>query len=183
MKAIMYIPLIIFFLSCNSKITSIDSTESLKDLKEILKDKFGENAYYTGLNISNSDYGPIVNVSQTDTPSSLKMTEWNLYNGDWNQTSDVILEISDNTKAKDFMFQLNKIIDFDIIIKIVEEAKNKVIEEKKIAEVVVQNININAPKDGDFSKMNYFITINPKSGGTNFNFWYQMDGTLSRFDY
>ncbi|MGG6231502.1 hypothetical protein [Tenacibaculum sp. SDUM215027] len=183
MKNLIYIPLLLLLLSCNNGKQSYEDTTSLVELKKELISKFGKNAYYTQIGISNNDYGSTVGVSQTDEPSSLKMTEWDYSNGNWNQISDVTLELSSGAKAEDFMFQVNKIIDFDIMGKIVEESKNKIIEEKGINEVRVENIIIKAPNNGDFSSMKYFITISPKDGGTDFNFWYKMDGTLAKFDY
>lgn len=183
MKHLFYLLAITILLtSCNNK-KSYEDKESLSELKDELISKFGENAYYTKLNITNNEYGSVVGVSQTENPSSLKMTEWNYTNGSWNQISDVTLEISGEAKAEDFMFQLNKVIDFDILSKAVEEAKKKIISEKNIEEVRVENILINAPNDGNFNSMKYFITISPNSGGTDFNFWYKMDGTLDKFDY
>ena len=64
-----------------------------------------------------------------------------------------------------------------------EESKKKIIEEKGIPEVRVEDIIIKAPNNGDFNRMKYFINISPKSGGTDFKFWYKMDGTLDKFDY
>ena len=81
------------------------------------------------------------------------------------------------------MFQLDKIINFNIIGRIVEESKIKILNEKGIEEVRVDNIFIKVPADGNFDKMKYFITISPKDGGTDFNFWYKMDGTLDKFDF
>lgn len=51
------------------------------------------------------------------------------------------------------MFQLNKIVNFDTLIKVVEESKKKVIEEKNIKDVKVELISINAPNNGDFNSM------------------------------
>ncbi len=183
MKKIIYIPILLLVLSCNNKSKSYEDKASLTELKKELISKFGENAYYTKLTISNADYGSIIGVSQTGNPSSLKMTEWNFVNGSWNQISDVTLELSSGAKAEDFMFQLNKIIDFDIMAEIVEQSKKKIIEEKGITDIRVENINIKAPNNGDFNNMKYFITISPRNGGTDFNFWYKMDGTLDKFDY
>ncbi len=182
MKHLFYLLTITFFISCNNN-KSFEDKESLTGLKNELISKFGENAYYTKLSITNHENGSIVSVSQTDDPSSLKMTEWNYTSGSWNQISDVTLEISGNAKAEDFMFQLNKVIDFNTLAKVLEEAKQKVIIEKNIEDIKVKSILINAPNDGDFNSMKYFITISPKSGGTSFNFWYKMDGTLDKFDY
>ena len=184
MQRLIYtLALSILLFSCGGN-SSYEDKDSLLDLKEELISEFGDDAYYTNLAIMNSENGTVINVSQTDDPSSLKMSEWNYFNGDWNQNSEITLEISGDTKAEDFMFQLNdKVVDFEILGKAVEEAKEKIISEKKIEEVRVASILINAPKDGDFNSMEYYITINPKSGGTRFDFRYGMDGTLKDFDY
>ncbi len=145
--------------------------------------KFGAQAYYTKLSISNADYGSVVGVCQTNDPSSLKMAEWNYNDGSWKQISEVTLEISGGAKAEDFMFRLDKVIDFDVLSAAVKEAKQSIIKEKKIEEIRVKNIIINAPKNGDLNSMRYFISISPKAGGTDFQFWYKMDGTLDKFDY
>ena len=132
MKHLFYLCTItLLFISCDSK-KSYEDKDSLIELKEELISKFGENAHYTELNITNNEYGSVVGVSQTDAPSSLKMTEWNYSNGKWDQISDVTLEISGDVKAENFMFQINKVIDFDIMSNAVEEAKKKIINEKNI---------------------------------------------------
>ncbi|WP_136467480.1 hypothetical protein [Flagellimonas onchidii] len=183
MKKIIYIPLLLLLLSCNKGKRSYEDKVSIEELKTELISKFGKDAYYTKLSITNKDYGSFVSVSQTDEPSSLKMTDWNYSKGSWKQTSDVTLELFQGAKAVDFMFQLDKIVDFDLIGKVVEESKKKIIEEKGISEVRVENIIIKAPNDGNFNNMKYYITISPKSGGTDFEFWYKIDGTLDHFDY
>lgn len=183
MKKLLYIPILLFMFSCSNVTISFENDVSLIELKRELISKFGEAAYYTNISITNSDYGSFVGVTQTDDPKSLKMTGWNYVNGNWNQTTDVTLELPSNANVEDFMFQLDKIIDFDIMGRVVQESKNKIVNEKGIKDIKVENIFIKAPRNGDLKEMKYFITISPKAGGTDFNFWYNMDGTLDKFDY
>jgi len=183
MKKIIYILILTAFCACGKSGATIESADALNQLKKELISKFGSDAHYTSLNILNSGGGSILNVSQTNDPSSLKMTEWSQVYGSWTQNSDITLEISGKAKAENFMFQLDKIVDFNVLGKSLEAAKKKVMEEKGIKEVAVKNILINAPNDGNFKSMKYFITLEPKTGGTSFDFFYNMDGTLDKFDY
>lgn len=169
--------------SCNQGNKGYQDAESFSKLNTELTDKFGKDAYYTDFGVTNSDNGNIVTVTQTDKPSSLKMAQWSNVNGDWKQSAEVSLEVSPGAKAEDFMFQLGKTVKMDLLGKLVEQSKQKVISEKKINEVTVESVIIKAPNDGDFNSMRYFITIKPKQGGTSFNFWYKMDGTLDKFDF
>lgn len=183
MKKLIYVLFTVILISCGKGKSTFEDRASLEDLKKELISKFGENAFYTSLSITNSDHGGIVTVSQTNDPSSLKMSDWHYFQDKWEQKSEITLEISGGAKAEDFMFQLNKIVNFDTLIKVVEASKKKVIEEKKIKDVKVELISINAPNNGDFNSMEYYITIKPKQGGTQFSFWYNMDGSLRKFDY
>lgn len=183
MKPIIYLfALALLSISCSSN-SSIENKEDLAALQNDLVDKFGSDAYYTDMSITNSEMGPVILVTETGKPELLKMESWNRHQGNWKQTSDVTLEISGNAHPTDFMFQLGKMVDFNILGKALEEAKQKVITEKNIPETKLDFIIIKAPKDGDFNSMRYFIKIEPKNGGTAFEFWYKMDGTLDKFDY
>lgn len=174
--------LAVAFISCGKK-KAYDNADALGKLKTELVDKFGKDAHYTNFNVINDENGTVVSVTVTKDPSSLKMEQWTSVNGSWKQNSEVTLEISGSAKAEEFMFKLDKIMDIDLLAKCVEEAKKKVVAEKKIAEVSVNTIGMNAPSDGNFNTTKYFITIKPKQGGTSFNFWYNLDGTLDKFDY
>lgn len=183
MKKTLYIILTVILVSCGRNNLKFDDRASLETLKKELNSKFGDNAFYTNLSIVNSDIGGIVSVSQTDTPSSLKMSDWSYVQGKWQQKTEITLEVSGNAKAEDFMFQLHKTLDFNTLINVVEASKKRVIEEKKIKKIKVELISISAPDNGDFKSMKYYITIKPKQGGTQFSFWYNMDGSLDKFDY
>ncbi|WP_299628278.1 hypothetical protein [uncultured Tenacibaculum sp.] len=186
MKNIAYILALVVFVSCGKEKRFIESSETLMELKNVLADKFGKDAYYTSISISNSrtSSGDIISVTQTENPASLKMGEWTYLQGNWAQNSEVTIELSGGSPAKDFMFQINdELIKLDLLGELIEKSKKKVKEEKKLEEVIVESIYMNAPSNGDFSTMEYYITIKPKNGGTSFDFWYKLDGTLRKFDY
>ncbi|SNR16265.1 hypothetical protein [Tenacibaculum jejuense] len=186
MKKIIYTLALIVLISCGKEKRFTENADSIKELQTLLADEFGKDAYYTSISIINSSTssGDIINTTQTSDPASLKMGEWNHFQGKWTQSSEVTLELSEGAKAKDFMFKLDdSVINFKLLGDLVEKSKEKVKEEKKIDEVIVSSIYMNAPNNGDFEKMEYFITIKPKNGGTSFDFWYKLDGTLRKFDY
>lgn len=186
MKNIIYTLAIVIFVSCGKEKKFTENADTFKELKTVLTDKFGKDAYYTSITLSNSgtSSGDILSVTQTEDPASLKMGEWNYFQGKWTQSSEVTLELSPGSQAKDFMFQLNEsIVKFDLLGELLKKSKEKVIQEKKIEDVIVSSIYINAPSNGDFKEMEYYLTIKPKNGGTSFDFWYMLDGTLRKFDY
>ncbi len=186
MRKIIYTLVVLAFVSCSKEQKFAENADSIKQLETVLADKFGKDAYYTSITLSNSgtSSGDILSVTQTEDPSSLKMGEWNFFQGKWTQSSEVTLELSQGAQAKDFMFQLDgNTVKLDVLGKLLEESKEKVTSEKKIEEVEVTSVFMNAPNNGDFSAMEYFITIKPKNGGTSFDFRYNLDGTLIKFDY
>jgi len=186
MKNIIYTLVLIAFISCGKKKSFTENASSLQNVKKVLISKFGGEAFYTSISLSNSrtSSGDLLSVTQTKDPSSLQMEDWAYLDGKWTQSSEITLELSEGAKAEDFMFQLDEsIVKFDLLGKLVEQSKQKIIEEKKIDDVIVESIFINAPNNGDFSTMEYYIIIKPKNGGTGFDFHYKMDGTLLKSDY
>ena len=86
--------------------------EGFGSIEKVIKSKFGEDAYYTDLIIMDiKGIGNTIVATVTDDPESLKMGEWNLAQGSWNQRSEITLELPEGTKAVDFMFQLNENIN------------------------------------------------------------------------
>lgn len=167
--------------SCNSKL-SFDA-KGFEGVEENLKNKFGDDAFYTELSITYvKQVGTIITTTVTKDPSSLKMGSWNFSNSSWSQTADVTLELSGG-KAQDFMFNLNEEVDLSKLGELIESSIKKLKEEKDISAAVLSIASIMAPDDGDKSKMNYFIQLKPENGGTDFTFVYNLDGTLEKFDY
>jgi len=152
-------------------------------LGEELKGKFGADSFYTSITIVDSGTtGPIINVTTTEDPSSLKMGEFTYLSGAWEQKADVTLELSDGSKAEDFMFKLGDLVKIDIVGSLVDDAKLRLKKEKDI-EPKVKMISINAPDNGDFDSMKYFLSLEPETGGTSFNFYYKMNGDFIEYTY
>ncbi len=171
------------FIACGKTTKLGENASSINSAKEKLDDKFGKDAHYTSITITDTEHGSILAATVTENPSSLKMGDWAYFQNSWKQNSEITLELSEGSKAEDFMFQIKDgIVDFDLLGKLVEQSKEKVAKEKSI-DVVTELISINAPNNGDFEKMRYFITTIPENGGTTFKFWYKMDGSLENFDY
>ncbi len=180
-KLVFVVLVAIFISSCGNNL-SFDA-EGFEGVEENLNSKFGNDAFYTELSIAyNKHAGAIISVTVTKNPSTLKMESWNFINSAWSQTADITLELSSG-KAEDFMFNLNEEVDLGKLGELVEKSIKKLKDEKNIDDAVLSITSIMAPNDGDKSKMNYFIILKPKNGGTDFYFTYNLDGTLEKFDY
>ena len=162
-----------------------DDVNGFAEIEEKLRSEFGKDAYYTEINISYDEpLGLYFSATVTKDPSSLQMEEWhwNTMKG-WYQTSTITLEISgEGAVPTDFMFDLNGKVSIKKMGELVETAKKKLEDEKNI-EPVLSLAVVDAPSDGDKSKIDYFITCKPKTGGTTFNFNYDLGGRETRFDY
>ncbi|WP_405411476.1 hypothetical protein [Maribacter sp. Asnod1-A12] len=181
LKSVFFISLFVLVSCGNGKTNYAENAVSIKSLGDELQSEFGD-AYYTSINVTSSDLGSVVTVTNTEDPSSMKMADWSYFQGSWKQNSDITLEVPEGAKAQDYMFQVGKQVKFDVLGKIVDDAKAKLKTDKKI-DGKVQTILVNAPNDGNFESMEYYLTLEPMSGGTSFDFQYQMDGTLIKYDY
>ncbi|MGV6861770.1 MAG: hypothetical protein ACWA41_08355 [Putridiphycobacter sp.] len=160
------------------------NAEGFSAIESDLKSQFGDNAYYTDITISyDASIGNIISVTETDKPESLTMREWNNMQGGWQQTADVSIEIPEGTKAADFMFQLNDDINLKTLGDLVEKSIADLKETKNIAEPVLDNALINFPDNGDMSKAQYAVMLEPKNGGTTFYYYYNLNGELDRKDF
>lgn len=163
--------------------TVASNAEGFGSLEKELKDKFGEDGYYTNLTISNIEsIGNVVTVTATEDPESLKMGEWNLTNGKWEQNSEVTLEVPEGTKAADFMFQLGDKVNLTQLGGLVEKSIDALKKEKSI-DPVLSMAFVMFPKNGDISSVKYAVKLEPKTGGTSFTYYYKLDGTFIEMDY
>ncbi len=171
----------VFCTACNQNYTN--SKESFTKIEKELKEKFGDNAYYSNISVSNGgSVGDILSVTVTKDPASLKMEEWNKTQGNWKQTSNVTVELGSG-KPEDFMFNLNKDISISKMGELIETAKKKLANEKKITDAVVKIASVSAPQNHDKSALQYLIMLEPKNGGTAFSFFYDLGGNLKNFSY
>ncbi len=177
--------LLLHVASCSNSIQNQPATaDGFQNIESALKDQFGKDAYYTDLTITyNQSIGNIVGVTVTEIPESLKMGQWNLTQGNWQQNSDIIIEVPVGTKASDFMFQLGDTISLSKLGALVEQSIQKLKDEKDIKNPILSIAGLNFPDNGDISKAQYMINLQPESGGTTFSFYYTLEGDLNKMDF
>lgn len=175
----------ILLVSCENKTSNQPTNaEGFTAIENELKDKFGKDAYYTDLAIMyNKTIGNMVSVTVTENPESLKMGQWNLAQNSWVQNSEVLLEVPEGTKASDFMFQLNEKINLSTLGDLVEKSREQLRSEKQLNNPALSIASVKFPKNGNLSKTEYAINLEPENGGTTFSFYYTLDGELIKMDY
>jgi hypothetical protein len=157
-------------------------------MQDDLKSKFGDDAYYSGINIvyvsgNAPGSGITLSVNVTKDPASLSMEEW-VYSsfGGWRQTADVTLEAPEDVDVKEFMYQLSGKFDLKKAGELVELSAKKLADEKQIKNAVLQTALLN-PGGRPASSTEIYIDLQPENGGTTFSFRYDLDGNLISFDY
>lgn len=170
------------FSSCGKKNYSYDAN-GFGEIAAELKSKFGEDAFYSNINITDGKQaGTVMNVTVTKDPASLSMEEWAYSQGVWQQTANVTVEIGSG-EAKDFVFNLKDDVDLTKVGGLVEASKKKLADEKQIEDAAMQITTISAPNGAPKSELQYTIIMTPKNGGTSFSFFYDSKGELTQFDY
>jgi hypothetical protein len=157
-------------------------------IQDDLKSKFGDDAYYSGINIvyvtgNAPGSGITLNVSVTKDPASLSMEEWSYSSyGGWRQTADVTIEVAEGVDVKEFMYRLAGKFDLKKAGELVELSAKKLADEKQIKNAVLQTALLN-PGSRPASSTEIYIAMKPENGGTTFSFRYDLDGNLTSFDY
>ncbi len=177
--------LVVSLTSCGNGVSSQPATKKgFTSIEKELKNKFGVDAYYTNLHISyDNTVGNLIGVTVTEAPESLKMGQWNLMRGSWKQNSEISLEVPEGSKAADFMFQLNDQINLSKLGELVETSSEQLKAEKNIENPALSMAYINFPENGDISKTEYDVVLQPENGGTKFTFRYKLNGDFIEMDY
>lgn len=158
--------------------------EGFTAIENELKNKFGQKAYYTNLSVAhNATIGNTINVTVTKDPASLKMEEWNAIQDNWQQSSDISIEVPKGTKAADYMFQLGDKISLSQLGHLVEVSAKNLKEDKNLNSPTLSMASIQFPDNGDMSKAEYLVNLKPQNGGTTFTFLYNLKGDLIKMDY
>lgn len=174
------------FLSCGGGTSKQPATaDGFEAIEQELKSKFGDQAYYTDLSITyNASIGNSISLTVTENPASLKMSEYVYSNHtSWKQTSEISLEVPEGTKAADYMFQLSDTINLKKLGELIEVSSIKLTKEKNIDHPALDMAFIKFPKNGDISKAQYVVKLEPESGGTSFTFYHKLNGDLIKMDY
>ena len=160
------------------------NAEDFKKIESELKSEFGDNAYYTDLSVGYTDgAGAWIGTTVTDKPESLMMGEWTMSQNTWTQSSEVTLEIPEGSKASDFMFQLNDNINLSKLGGLVEESMKSLTAEKKIENPTLSLAYVKFPDNGDMSKAQYVVQLEPENGGTSFTYFYELSGDFIEMNY
>ena len=187
MKTIKYIILSLFtivIISCSGVGSQPATGEGFAAIEKEIKSKFGDNPYFTKLTIMyDKRIGNSISLIATKDPETLKMGEWLFTQGSWKQTSEITLEVPEGAKAADFMFQLDDKISLTKLGESVEHAKKHLTSEKKVENPVLSMAFVKFPRNGDASKAEYSISLEPENGGTNFSYYYALDGKFKEMDY
>ena len=172
-------------LSCGSGTSKQSANkDGFTAIEEELKSKFGADAYYTDLSITyNKSIGNIIGVTVTEEPESLKMGQWNLTQDSWTQNQDIAIEVPSGTKAADYMFQLGDAINLTKLGSLVEQSVQKLKDEKKLKNPTLSIASVKFPNNGDISKAEYIINLQPENGNSTFTFQYTLNGDLIKMDY
>lgn len=169
--------------SCGSGSES-SNAEGFQEIENQIKSEFGDDAYYTEISITyNESIGNIVGVTVTKDPESMKMGQWNLTSGNWQQNSDISIEIPEGSKAADFMFQIGEIVSLEKLGELVEKSKEALSKEKDLKNPKLHMAFVKYPDTGEASKAEYIVMLQPETGGTFFTYSYQLDGTFIEMDY
>jgi len=168
----------------NSSSNSPATAEGFSEIEKEIKNKFGDDAFYTDILISHDEnISNIISLTVTNAPESLKMGQWNLANNNWTQSSEVTLEVPEGTKASDYMYQLNDSINLTKVGELIEKSALKLSNDKNIENPTLYTALVKYPKNGDVSKMEYIINMKSENGGTTFRFYYKLNGDLVKMDY
>jgi len=166
-------------MSCGGSKSTEATEKGFVKLEQMLKDQFGEKAYYTELSITPIEaLGNVITLTVTEDPESLKMTQWNNAQGSWNKVADVALSIDGGAKAADFMFQLDESINLKTLGALIEKSQAQLKKEHNLDHTKVDIAYINFPKNGDKENVQYVMKLKPEHGGTSFDFFYDLKGQL-----
>lgn len=172
-------------ISCGGSVTNQPANaDGFSAIAKEIENKFGEHAHFTNITVMYSkSIGNTISLTVTEAPESLKMGQWNFVNGSWKQNSEITVEIPEGTKAADFMFQLDEKINLRKLGELAEKSSKQLTAEKNIENPKLKMAYIKFPKNGDISKTEYVVNLEPENGGTKFTFLYTLDGELIKMNY
>ncbi len=175
------------FLYCckPKKEKAFQTGEGITGVVSKLNDAFGKDAYYTDITISFvKNVGTTVSATGTKDPGSAKLTSKLNAGGDWQDVSDVTLEVSGGAKPADFMFTLAQVDGLKKVPDMVKVAIETVKKEKNF-DVVAEHVSVKYPsrKLSPNDSWNYSVNLAPENGGTSFIALFDDKGQYQRIIY
>ena len=184
MLATVIVALTSILISCGNNGEHATNAKGFSEIEKEIKEKFGDDAFFTDIVIVyDKSIGNMINVTVTTDPESLKMEQWIQSQGTWQQKADIKIEIPSGTNAADFMYQLDDKINLATLGELVEKSKKDLKAEKDLENPTLSTASILFPKNGDLSKTEYAINLQPENGGTTFRFYYNLKGNLRTMNY
>lgn len=177
MKKIFILVLFMGIVSCNKSEEEF-SEEYFNDIKNTISAKFGKDSYFTGVTINNTAQETIISALRTGKDSHLNATCYVYTNELWKELFKQPLEISPGEKSEQYMFQLDEKIDPYTLAKIVNAAKKDIRDRIDVKELKLEQLAMRPPKSGNLPTIHYDVTIRSDSLERNFNYRYNIDGTL-----
>jgi len=153
-------------------------------MNEELKNKFGENAWYTSIVIRGKNgTNNTITVDQTDDPNSLKQEQFSYSNGFWEKKTDISLRI-DGGQPQDYMFQLDKEVSIEKLYALMEESLATLEKEEGVSDAHVSFTSIKSSNEMTRKVDGIIYTISLYSNGENksYSFVYNLNGELKSFN-
>lgn len=178
-NAIWILCLSLFLCSCSNKLEP--NKQGFEKLQAELISKYGEDAYYTDLQLTlNAESELSVLVTETKEPSSLKQEQWLRYGGGgWEKQADVVFSV-EGAEAKSFMFQLNKEVSLSTMADLLDKSKAQLEKERQVKEpvfvsaVVSSKHQMNSKETGIF----YYINLSDAASKKDYRFVYDLKGIM-----
>jgi len=164
---------------------AFQSSEGVREVVNRLTDAFGKTAHYTDITISYvKGVGSTISATGTNDPTSTKHISKLHSGGEWEDVSEVTLELSGGAKPSDFLFTLDEVDQLKKVPEMVKVAIEKVKQEKKL-DVVAEHVSVKYPsrRMGPDDGLGFDVNLAPENGGTSFIAVFDGKGNYQRLVY
>jgi hypothetical protein len=172
----------VLLFSCKTKYEY--NAEGMGKLNSVLKEKFGDDAWYTGVTIRtiSADETAVI-VEETKDPNSLKQEQWMKQSDSWQKLSNVALQIQ-NGKPEDYMFQLDKQASLSRLNELMQECRGKLREVEQVpdAEITFASIKSTNEVHNRNERILYTISFHSAAKDKSYSFVFGLDGKLKDFN-
>lgn len=172
----------VLLFSCKTKYEY--NAEGMAKLNQVLKEKFGADAWYTGVTIRtvSTDETAVI-VEETKDPNSLKQEQWLKQSDSWEKLSNVTLQIH-NGKPEDYMFQLDKQAGLSKLSDLIQQCRQKLSEVEQVddGEITFASIkSVNEVHNRD-ERILYTVSFHSDSKDKSYSFVFDRNGKLKDFN-